>query len=598
MRPLLPNTGRLAGVFSFLGKAPAMKKLLLLTLLLLGPALADEAPLVHWTTWEGAFDRAKSENKLVLLDLEAVWCHWCHVMDKTTYRDPKVVSLLRETTVAVKVDQDSRPDLANRYQDYGWPATIIFDSQGRELARLSGYVKPERMVDILERLQKNPEPLKDGPQSQAAQGDSTKSAGLLAKLERRHIDLYDEERGGWGRIHKFVNPPVVEYCLLRSLEGDEQNRAMAIQTLDANLALIDPEWGGVYQYSDSGVWNSPHYEKIMKTQAGNLKVYSLAYSQFGYPRYLKAAEQIAEYLMDELSAPDDGFYASQDADLVQGTKAKNYFALSSSAREALGVPRIDKSEYARECGQAVEALSLYAVVSGDAGALDRAVSAAAWALEERQVEGGGFRHGEGADPNFYLGDTLYMGRAFLMLYRVHSNPKWLEQARWCGDFVAQNFDKERADGYYTSSQKDVRDRAENIDLARFAHLLYAHTGEPRYERMAKRAMRYFTIDGVTDYFNPGGILLAAAELKDDSPHITVVLQKHSEKADELFWAAASSPVGSLRLDRWHVDEPLPPHSEVKYPAFGDHAAYICTKGRCTAPVTKPQDIQEFWRSDY
>src|SRR5687767_4206625 len=107
-------------------------------------------PALEWQDWSGAvFERARAERRLVLLDLGAVWCHWCHVMEETTYRDPEVVALLRDHFVAVKVDQDARPDLSNRYEDYGWPATIVFDAEGRELVKFRGYIPPERMRSLL-----------------------------------------------------------------------------------------------------------------------------------------------------------------------------------------------------------------------------------------------------------------------------------------------------------------------------------------------------------------------------------------------------------------------------------------------------------------
>jgi thiol:disulfide interchange protein len=91
-------------------------------------APAATAPAIRWEAYsDSAFARAKAEKKLVVLDLEAVWCHWCHVQDEVTYADPKVARLINAHYVAVKVDQDSRPDLAGRYEDYGWPATIILE---------------------------------------------------------------------------------------------------------------------------------------------------------------------------------------------------------------------------------------------------------------------------------------------------------------------------------------------------------------------------------------------------------------------------------------------------------------------------------------
>lgn len=107
----------------------------LIATLLAGPVwgapASGQSGAIEWQPWSDAiFDQARRENKFVLLDLEAVWCHWCHVMDETTYKTPEVISLTKSKYIPVRVDQDSRPDLSNRYEDYGWPATIVFGSGG------------------------------------------------------------------------------------------------------------------------------------------------------------------------------------------------------------------------------------------------------------------------------------------------------------------------------------------------------------------------------------------------------------------------------------------------------------------------------------
>jgi uncharacterized protein YyaL (SSP411 family) len=115
-----------------------MKALLLaLAAVSLAGCASSEKPApakIAWQPWsEAAFDRAKIDRKLVLLDLGAVWCHWCHVMDKETYGNPEIAAYMDEHFVAIHVNQDERPDLANRYEDYGWPATILFTADGTEL---------------------------------------------------------------------------------------------------------------------------------------------------------------------------------------------------------------------------------------------------------------------------------------------------------------------------------------------------------------------------------------------------------------------------------------------------------------------------------
>src|SRR5690349_2191070 len=107
------------------------------------PAEGEKKPQVEWQKWsDKIFEQAKAEKKLVLLDLGASWCHWCHVMDELTYSDADVVKILKNGYIAVHVDQDSRPDISSRYEDYGWPATIVFKWDGSELAKRSGYIPP------------------------------------------------------------------------------------------------------------------------------------------------------------------------------------------------------------------------------------------------------------------------------------------------------------------------------------------------------------------------------------------------------------------------------------------------------------------------
>ncbi len=146
------------------------KVLLLLALAAAPLARAEEA--ITWQPWsDEAFAQAKAEHKFVILDLQAIWCHWCHVMDATTYQDPKVVQLLGSHYVALKVDQDSRPDLANRYEDYGWPATIVFAADGSEIVRRRGYISPPQMAAMLQAIIDDPSP---GPSVSGARSPLSK----------------------------------------------------------------------------------------------------------------------------------------------------------------------------------------------------------------------------------------------------------------------------------------------------------------------------------------------------------------------------------------------------------------------------------------
>ena len=168
---------------------------------------------------------------------------------------------------------------------------------------------------------------------------------------------------------------------------------MARETLDRQRKLFDPVWGGVYQYSDSGDWDHPHFEKIMSVQADNLRLYAQAYAQWRDPRDLEAAQAVRAYPATFLRAPQGAFYTSQDADVVRGEHAGEYFAKSDAERRRLGLPRVDTHLYARENAWAVHALVVLHTATGDEAPLREALGAAEWIVGL----GGGARRG-GAGP--------------------------------------------------------------------------------------------------------------------------------------------------------------------------------------------------------
>ena len=562
-----------------------------LSLILAVAPAAAPAPAPAWQDWSSAvFVRAQSEKRLVLLDLGAVWCHWCHVMEETTYRHPRVVELLRDHFVAVRVDQDARPDLANRYEDYGWPATILFDATGRELAKISGYVEPPRMISLLEAFVADPTP---GPSAGAGPALVTAATGSLPEAQRQRltellVERYDPEHGGWGFAKKFLDWDAVEYSMLRGREGDVASERRARQTLDAQLGLIDPVWGGVYQYSHGGNWANPHFEKLLAFQAENLRVYAQAYALYGEARYLKAARDIHRYLLTFLRDGEGAFYVSQDADLVRGEHAGDYFSLGDAARRARGLPRVDTHLYARENGWAATALLAFHAVTGDALVLAQARAAIRFVLEHRARAGGGFRH-DAADPaGPYLGDTLAMGRAFLALYAATGERAWLDHARGAAGFIASRFTREGTPGVLTAASDvlgaPVPQREENLQTARFANLLLHYTGEPRYGALAERAMLFATAPEVASRPQTGGVLLADHELAADPLHLTVVGARDDAVAQALLLEARRDPDGGKRVELWDpADGPLP-HSDVVYPRLSRPAAFLCAAGRCSAPA--------------
>lgn len=550
--------------------------------------------VIVWRDWQPAlFEQAAREHRLVLLDLEAVWCHWCHVMDQQTYADPQVIDRVSQHYLAVKVDQDARPDLANRYRDYGWPAIVIFAADGTELYKHAGYIPAEDFTKLLGKLAADPRPLQSAssPADTVARPVSHLPADVSAELEAKRIRAYDFAKGGLRSGQKYLDRDSVEYNLVLSAVGDTQARDMARQTLLAGLALLDPVWGGFYQYSTHGDWAHPHYEKIMRVQASYIRLYALAYAQFGERRFLDAAHRTTEYLERFLSDGAGRYYVSQDADLRAGSKADGYFALDDAGRRAMGTPTIDRHIYAQENGWAIEALALLHAVSGEPRYRERALAAAGRMMKERLRQDGLYNHGGQPNGPLYLGDTLAMLRGYLSLYRSTGDVVWLQRSMTGADAMAPHFQDGRG-GYATSSadgSDGYRDLAENVQAARFFNLLFHYSGRPQDRERAEHALSFLALPQVAlRTVEESGILLADREMGLEPPHLAVVGKTHDEAAERLHALARSFPQSYVRVDRIIQDGRAIPNADVQYPSLTRSAGYVCAEGRCSLPAFTDQ----------
>lgn len=576
-----------------------MRRLLALPLLLsllwtaAGHAAGSPAAKIAWEPWsDGVFERAAREHRYVLLDLEAVWCHWCHVMDEVTYSDPKVAEIIGKHYIPVRVDQDARPDISRRYENYGWPATVVFNAAGGEIVKRRGYLAPPVMISMLEEIIVDPSPIDYGDDQAIARfaDNPLLSPKQRQSLERAFYDTHDPKLGGLKQFQKFIDHDTVEYGLLRAGQGDKQAEEMTRRTLTAALKLIDPAWGGMYQYSTDGDWDHPHFEKIMSMQAEPLRLYALAYGQFRDPQYLQAVRAIHRFVTAFLRSPEGAFYTSQDADLVKGEHSQEYFALNDTARRKLGIPAVDKHRYARENGWMIHALVTAYTVTGERAYLDDAQRAAQWIVENRSLPGGGFRHDEKDAAGPYLEDTLAMGDAFLSLYTATGDRKWLARAASGAAFIEQHF-RGTQPGYVTNAPRagsrlqPKSNVDENIPLARFANLLHRYTGDARYRAMSDYALRMLVTEQVADsMITAPGILLAAFESVNDPLHITIVGAKDDAASIALFQSAIRYAAVYRRIEWWDKREGAMPNPDVRYPQLSKPAAFICTDSTCSLPI--------------
>jgi uncharacterized protein YyaL (SSP411 family) len=454
---------------------------------------AGRPQLFEWVDWTPeAFARAKAEGRFLLVDCAAEWCHWCHVMDETTYRDPEIGKLLRERFVAVRVDIDARPDLADRYAAWGWPATILLTPDARELGKYKGYLEPERMLDLLRAantaVAKDEKPAAPLPLPEA-------EAKALAQMDR----YYDAKAGGWGDWQKAPLGPNVEAELLR---GDAAARDRALRTLREERHLLDPVWGGMYQYSAGSTWLDPHFEKIMPIQAEAIEAYARALAVTGAPEFAEDARNVVRFLDEHLSNGEGAFLVSQDADVNAHEKDKpfldghQFYSLAAAERARVPAPRVDDAVYPYTNGLAIAALCALHRAAPDPALVQRARAAADLVLARFVDADGGVRRRDGDSPRF-LADAAAFGRGLACLAQVTGESRYREAAMRVGEALLRDF-RDPATGALWANTTDpaaagvFADRSRpfrhGVNAARFFAALADLTGDPDWRDAGRAAL--------------------------------------------------------------------------------------------------------------
>ena len=301
---------------------------------------------IHWHEWgPEPFDKAKQQNKPVLLDIGAVWCHWCHVMDRESYENPEIAQIINENFIAIKVDRDERPDVDSRYQTAvqaisgqgGWPLTGFLTPEGKPFYA-GTYFPPQDMQGrpsfrrVLMTLaqafrEKNAEVLESAESVMGAIDQAEGFAGKSASLRPNLIDsmvvsalkLYDAEHGGFGSAPKFPHPSAMDLLMQRYSENrDPKLLEVVSNTLEkmAQGGVYDQLAGGFHRYSVDEHWVVPHFEKMLYDNSELLKNYVHGYQLTGNEFFAFVAQDIIRWMDAWLSDQEHGgFYASQDADI-------------------------------------------------------------------------------------------------------------------------------------------------------------------------------------------------------------------------------------------------------------------------------------------
>ena len=327
---------------------------------------------IAWQEWgEAAFAQAQRDNKPILLDIGAVWCHWCHVMDRESYEDAEIAAILNEHYVAIKVDRDERPDVDSRYQAAvsamsgtgGWPLTVILTPDGKPFFGGTYFPKEERYGrpglarvlltmaevyrtkhgEVLESAESVVSAIEYNESFSGRSGDL--HAGLAGKIMQSAVQQFDPRHGGFGSQPKFPHPAMLDLLLdTAARPGDEAARSsaqnLAQVTLDkmARGGIFDQLAGGFHRYSVDERWVVPHFEKMAYDNSELLKNYLHSFQSFAEPEHARVAREILRWMDACLSDREHGgFYGSQDADITLDDDG-DYFTWTRAEAAAVLTP--------------------------------------------------------------------------------------------------------------------------------------------------------------------------------------------------------------------------------------------------------------------
>ena len=327
---------------------------------------------VDWYPWgPEPFERARASDRPVLLDIGAVWCHWCHVMDHESYEDETIAALLDRDWICIKVDRDERPDVDARYQraaqaltgQGGWPLTAFLTSAG-EVFYAGTYFPPDNRYGrpgfrtVLTSLARLYREQPDQVHQQAAEitaflgsrGSEAAPGAPSVELLTAAIDTilrqFDARHGGFGSQPKFPHPGACELLLARWFDtADDDLRVVVERTLDgmARGGIRDHLGGGFHRYSVDAEWIVPHFEKMLYDNAELLKAYVAAAGSgpAGAGVHADVIEGVVAWVETTMADPDGGYYASQDADVGPHDDGDYFTWTSDEVRAAASADELE-----------------------------------------------------------------------------------------------------------------------------------------------------------------------------------------------------------------------------------------------------------------
>jgi len=320
---------------------------------------------VNWYPWgEEAFEKAKSENKPLLLSIGYSACHWCHVMERESFENEEIAALMNKLFVNIKVDREERPDLDEIYMNAvqmmtgrgGWPMTMFLTPEGKpfyggtyfppeDRYNVPGF--PKILQGVANAYYKQPQDIENSVKQILARLESMSRSeaspepfepDLIIRAAEQLGRAHDAEQGGFGRAPKFPNAGVYE-LFLRAYQKSRNPRFLDTITFTlmqmAQGGIYDHLGGGFHRYSVDEKWLVPHFEKMLYDNAQLARVYAQVYQITGDGQFKRVVEETVDYLLREMLQPEGGFYSTQDAD-SEGEEGKFFVWTPDEVSRILG----------------------------------------------------------------------------------------------------------------------------------------------------------------------------------------------------------------------------------------------------------------------
>jgi uncharacterized protein YyaL (SSP411 family) len=466
---------------------------------------------VEWYPWgPEALERARREDKPILLSIGYSACHWCHVMAHESFEDPATAALMNELFVNVKVDREERPDLDAVYMEAvvaltgsgGWPMTVFLTPEGepfiggtyfppeprhglpsfREVLRQISDLYRDRRGDVVRQARALTEAVQSSAEAQPSHDPLTES--LLRDAVDGHRKQFDSQWGGFGRAPKFPPASSLEFLLRFHLRtGDAEALAMVRATLDGMAlgGMYDLLGGGFHRYSVDERWLVPHFEKMLYDNALLVPAYLHGWLVTGEERYRRVVEETVDYMLRELRLPEGGFASAQDADtdgvegstftwteedgvppellqpfehgrsIIRGEVPDDLRARLFDERERRLKPARDDKAIASWNGLALAALAEAGRRLDRADWIDAAVALGEFLLGPLSAEDGRlfrtFRAGEAKNTGF-LEDYADVANGLYELHVATGDLRWLREANRLARLAVGLFGDEERGGFF------------------------------------------------------------------------------------------------------------------------------------------------------